>query len=445
MTYETLRRAAACIIALLMPLAGVGCSMLDVSDPTAIEEKDYANATGANMLRREALTRLYDAMSDAAFQSGMLADEFFFDPRLSDLQVGLISANHAIDLRDASLLNRSQPSRGGYQKRNDARLSASFAMESIRKYAPQSVSRPHIGQMFLVRGYTVLGLAEHFCAGLPLDEVVNYRPVYGAPLSTDELFERAHLDLDSAVVYAADSSRIADAARVSRARALLGLGKFAEAAASAAPVPTDYVWRTEFTSNPFLANTLLNFGYLNSLYWNQGVADREGGNGLDFVSANDPRLETRFLRMTNDGMVEIRAMEKYPDNFSQIVLASGVEARLIEAEAQLNGAAPGDWLASLNDLRQTAITPAMPPLTDPGTQDARVDLLFRERAFWLFGTGHRLGDLRRLVRHYGRDPESVFPSGPHRLGDNYGTATSLAFPWVEAAVQNPAITGCTDR
>lgn len=39
------------------------------------------------------------------------------------------------------------------------------------------------------------------------------------------------------------------------------------------------------------------------------------------------------------------------------------------------------------------------------------NLLFRERAFSLFLTAHRVGDLRRLVRQYGRGAESVFPSG----------------------------------
>ena len=31
-----------------------------------------------------------------------------------------------------------------------------------------------------------------------------------------------------------------------------------------------------------------------------------------------------------------------------------------------------------------------------------MDLLFSERAFWMFATGHRLGDMRRLIRQYGR-------------------------------------------
>ena len=53
------------------------------------------------------------------------------------------------------------------------------------------------------------------------------------------------------------------------------------------------------------------------------------------------------------------------------------------------------------------------PLTDPGTQAARVDLLFRERAFWMFGTGHRLGDMRRLVRQYSRAADTIYPRGAY--------------------------------
>ena len=61
----------------------------------------------------------------------------------------------------------------------------------------------------------------------------------------------------------------------------------------------------------------------------------------------------------------------------------------------------------LNDLRSQF--PGLDPLTDPGTPEARVDLLFSERAFWLFTRGTRLPDLRRLTEQYGRLVEDVFP------------------------------------
>ena len=79
------------------------------------------------------------------------------------------------------------------------------------------------------------------------------------------------------------------------------------------------------------------------------------------------------------------------------------------------------------------------PLADPGVAAARVDLLFRERAFWLFGRGHRVGDLRRLIRQYGRPAESVFPTGDWRSGSPYGT--QVAFPVPQAEQNNPNVAG----
>jgi hypothetical protein len=64
---------------------------------------------------------------------------------------------------------------------------------------------------------------------------------------------------------------------------------------------------------------------------------------------------------------------------------------------------------------------SLAPLTDPGTADARRDLLFRERGLWLFMTGHRLGDLRRLVANYALPVNDVYPVGVHYKDDGSGT------------------------
>jgi hypothetical protein len=77
-----------------------------------------------------------------------------------------------------------------------------------------------------------------------------------------------------------------------------------------------------------------------------------------------------------------------------------------------------------------------------------VDQLFSERAFWLFATGHRLGDMRRLIRQYGRDPETVFPTGDwFKGGLTYGTDVNLPLPRREQ--NNPNVPnggdGCLDR
>ena len=99
----------------------------------------------------------------------------------------------------------------------------------------------------------------------------------------------------------------------------------------------------------------------------------------------------------------------------------------------------------LNDLRAAI---ALDPLPAAGSLDAAVDQLFSERAFWLFATGHRLGDMRRLIRQYGRDPETVFPTGDwFKGGLTYGTDVNLPLPRREQ--NNPNVPnggdGCLDR
>jgi hypothetical protein len=49
-----------------------------------------------------------------------------------------------------------------------------------------------------------------------------------------------------------------------------------------------------------------------------------------------------------------------------------------------------------------------------------------ERAMWLWGTGHRLGDLRRMIHYYGRTESEVFPSGAYHKGGSHGS--DVVFP-----------------
>lgn len=86
---------------------------------------------------------------------------------------------------------------------------------------------------------------------------------------------------------------------------------------------------------------------------------------------------------------------------------------------------------------------ALPPLTDPGTQEARISLHFREKAFWTFSRGQRLGDLRRLVRQFGRPADQVFPVGPHYKTSVYDNDVNLPVHTYET--NNPKFTACLDR
>jgi hypothetical protein len=170
----------------------------------------------------------------------------------------------------------------------------------------------------------------------------------------------------------------------------------------------------------------------------------KGQNGLDWSADPRPAVQP-FLRIGADGSTPI-----YPPGVpwsltddSPVPLATGQEARLIEAEASLR-AGDASWLPILNALRAgSAFALQLPPLTDPGTTASRVDILFRERAMWMYLTGHRLGDLRRLVRQYGRSQDQVFPTGPYPKGGEFGSDVNITPPYAER--NNPTYHGCLDR
>jgi hypothetical protein len=159
------------------------------------------------------------------------------------------------------------------------------------------------------------------------------------------------------------------------------------------------------------------------------TADVEGGNGLPFVSAEDPRVEVSDEGTSAfDFSTELFAPVKYSSYSAPVTYASGVEARLIEAEAQYRAGSYATALQTLDDLRATQnIDPLVPALT-PAAQE---DQIFSERAFWLFGTAHRLGDLRRLVKQYQRGAETVFPTGTYFKAGAYGNQVALRVPQEE--------------
>jgi hypothetical protein len=437
MIKTNLRRAFALA---LLPLTASACGLLDVNDPTVVKESDISNSAGAELLRQEAVTLLFNAASYGAWYSGLAADEFMAFPSKSTLSTGSAWGPHLMDLRQTRSFDGNRLSKEAYEAWQSSRMATTHALNWFLRYG-SAAQRPHLGQLRAVRGYAMVGLAEQVCAGFALHDFDWDKPIFGPPLTTDEVFAKALVELDSAVVATADSARFLNFAKVTRGRALLGLGKFAEAAAAVQGVPTNFVFNGEFGGTAGRTNRIrMTFSATGN---NQGVANRAGGNGIDFVTANDPRLALTLLGTAHDGITKLYAATKYQATDAPLAIANGIEARLIEAEAALR-ANDANWLTILNNLRASAITPAMTPLVDPGTPEARINLLFRERAFWLFGTGHRLGDLRRLVRHYGRNAESVFPTGDYHLGGKYGAATSLGFAITGEEQANTGVTGCID-
>lgn len=410
--------------------------LLKVVDPDIVDPSTVSNAAGATALRAGALARFSAATSggESLFLfSGLLADEF----RSSD----------TFAQRDETDQRRIQVSNGNVigtlRTAHGARVSAMQAAIALQEFSPEK--RSEAAEMFLVQAYMENLMGETLCSGIPM----STPDVLGEPLPTTEVFELAIAHADSALALVgtdALGTRVRHAAAVIKARALLNLNQYAQAATAVAAVPTDFAYTNEHSLST-RTNSVWNMNINQRRYT---IVDRDGGNGLDFISANDPRLPVLAATRGGgfDGNTDLVRQQVYPADGSSMNIITGIEARLIEAEALLATDAAGA-LAKLNQLRAGsnrigAITVSnMPALTLASGRDAQVSQLFRERAFWMFGTGHRLGDLRRLVRQYNRGAETVFPTGTFFKSGTYGPDVNI--PVTQAEENNPNFTGCLDR
>jgi hypothetical protein len=396
------------------------------------------------------------ANASVVMTSGILSDELGASAAIGSPQ-GTVTADGSAAVDSRQLPEYTDPTiePGGmyqetYKALNMTRGQTEEARGLVAAYLPNSQALQ--GHLIAIDAYADVLLAELFCSGIPLS-TVNYNADYTLQpgSTTQQVLQHAIVLFDSTLAESTDSARVMSLARVGKGRALLDLGQYGDAAQAVADVPDGFRYLETFSAvSQTSAGDEANFTFSNSGFaWFASVSNDEGTNGLDFITSGDngdPRVGATPTGGTNLYGVTLEIPTKYGSTGdTPVVVADGIEARLIEAEAALQAGDVATWLAKLNALRETAVVPALPDIADPGTSDARVDLLFRERAFWLFLTGHRQGDLRRLIRQYGRNQTAVYPAGtyPGAFG-RYGSDVTVPVPAAERA-NNRLFTGCVNR
>ncbi len=336
------------------------------------------------------------------------------------------------------------------------------AIMGLRVYAPNAPSAL-AGHLFALQGYVEILLADLYCSGIPLSTLDfdgDYTLMPGS--STEAVYTHAVALFDSALALSADSVRIHSMATIGKARALLALGRFAEAGTLARTIPDGFLYRIQYPKIQGQTNfAWMSVGTLPAVK----ISDRAGIVGYAYATGGDPR--TPVIVRSEQGRPVYYPAWLSAAGDSALTLAGFVEARLIEAEAELQAGQP-TWLSIVNALRTNgqfttqpnASNPAkvdtlwqagtggvarLRPLEDPGTQAARVDIIFKERAFWMMLTGHRQGDARRLIRQYRRSQATVYPSGAYPGGAQpYGSDVTAPIPAQERQL-NPLFTGCINR
>lgn len=465
---RTLTRAAArCAAVASLAVAGVAVTscnldkMMKVQDVDVATPESVSSAAGLPVVYAGGLADFQQQMNyvDGTVDlPGLLTDELrdidTFPTRISVDQRGPIQINNGTVQQWLRYMQQ-------------ARASLERGTVAFQQFAPNDKRN---AEMHALEGLMYVYFAEDFCNGMPYSEFVNGSPKYGPPTSNQQSYQLAVAQADSALAIAKDSTQEHYLASIVKARALLDLNQPDQAAAAVGDVPVTFQYDVYNSTNSGRENNgiFINVGPQSKRY---AVADGESPNSIKFrtlgwnndsASTGDPRVRWYKLGVGQDGQSPAYYTLKYPDFATPIVAADGIEGQLIIAEDKLANSDVAGWLGILNSLRaNTTIlnsppytltgqkpATALAPLADPGTPDSRVDLMFQERALWMYLTGHRLGDLRRLARPpYSRDPNSVFPSGNY-LGAAGGTiGPDVNFPITIDEQNNTSAAPnlCTDR
>jgi hypothetical protein len=465
-------------LSLAAVLAVSGCRLLDVSNPDIVPPQDLNSPAALPTIRAGAIGDFGIAYSGSGAQgsggttegqiliSGMLGDELINTETFPD--------------RVFTDARQPQPESATltaiFRNLHRARRSTEQAAAKFRALS-DTTTNAGLSEMLSLAAFTYVFFAENYCSGVPVSTAnPDGSFTFGDPRTTTQMLDTAinrfnqaiaaarALDTSTASNLATRNARVAFAS-VGKSRALLDEGQFNAADAVAATVTTSFNYVIQHDLNTARQNNGVFNGMLT--FKRYGVPDSsEGLAGLPWRTVADPRTPVFRRTLTTgpekgfDGATPQYNQSRYVDQKASVTLATGAEARLITAEAQLQRGDTTGMLVTLNALRTappgyfligtptgTAATGTIPPMTAlaaPVGPVAAVNMLFNERARWLWLTAHRLSDERRLERQYLRPDSTVFPHGPYfKNGLTYGTAVNLPIPLDE--LNNPKFTACLDR
>jgi len=408
--------------------------LVNIENPDVIPQPVVADPNNINEFRNGVFFEFARALTGPAANnatpgiiglSAVMTDEMWYASTFTTMRQ---IDQRIVDVNNSDLLR-------GYQYLHRAR---NLAEQAVLQYGntPQKNTADH-ALMSNLAWFTYVFFAENFCSGVPFSVTdINNVMSFGPALTTAQTLDSAIKRFEGALALAPAGTAGAsqrNLAHLGKARALLDKDDYAGAAAEAALVADGFEYDVEYSGN--------SSGQQNGVWYNNhsegrtSAATLEGTNGLDYFvrstagnNTTDPRTPAEYGG-TGTGTTTARYLQlKYDNGDAPVPLGTTTEARLIQAEALLAKGQSNAYLPMINALRASA---GLTALADPGTPDLRVRQFFRERAFWLWMTAHRLGDLRRLVRSYGYTQAQVFPVGTTIRGTAYGSDVNFPIPFQE--------------
>jgi hypothetical protein len=362
-------------------VALTACNFFDVSNPGPIADDDLNQPSAMPGLVTGMAFDLSQAMDATAQNLSIMADELFHGG--SYAEQGLF--NRGI-IRDTDV-------NGMWGSMQQARWVAESGIERMKDVLGATYDTSPLG----ARANNYAGLANRL-----LGENVCATAIDGGPEEDHKVhFSRAEAQFTEALRIAAGVTPVSlrdslnRIAYGGRASVRAWQGKWTEAAADAALVPTSFVFVAPFSTNTGAENNDLVF---------------ETNNRLEYTVFNtqwaqnpktDPRVPWDTVRTTGgavqvgqDGRTPFFRQRKLIGLGADIPLVKGTEMLLLRAEAALrNNDVPGA-MALINQQRAAYSATALPPLAATTVAQAW-PILQKERGAVVWLESRRLWDLRR--------------------------------------------------
>ena len=296
---------------------------------------------------------------------------------------------------------------------NTIHTNIQFARTTIRS-TESAGNTVDLARAWWVSGFAILQLAEYFCEGTIAENTTTPRP----KMTTAALLDSAIIDLqkvqsvvDGITAPTAEATNLRNSAQVGIARALLQLGRNAEAAAAAALVPAGFTYNIthiDNTSQRGLGNQIWSFS-------ESRISLVVGPEFRAMADAGDPRISyTNMNRLAQDGVLQFYRQGKHPGWAAPMRFASRLEADYIREEANQN---PATMYTFINTRRAAGNQGALAATTDLTVLNAEL-MLQKSKDFWL--EGHNMRDFRRRPASF----PFVLPTGPNYYKPSLGPVGS---------------------
>lgn len=395
--------------------------LLQVETPSRLAEDSFLVPQNAALMVASAVADYECALGAHVVASGLAAGE------LADATQ--TAARWTYDRRDvqpveAQYSTASCVGIGVYTPVATARFTADQAFRRLSGWTDAQVANRQqlLAASAAYAGHALVLMAEGFCSA-----AIDLGPELTSAQLLDTAIARFTTALTSA--QAANNAALVNLALVGRARARLGRGDLPGAAADAQQVPLAFVVNAASGTNADRRNNRV---------WQQNnvalaVTVAPAYRALTVGTTPDPRVRVTDLNRTAaDQVNRLFTQTKYTALDAPIPIATGIEARLILAEA-VAASDPARAVQLLNELRARPGV-ALRALTADEERDL-VATIFEERRRELFLQGTRWFDLRRGNLSLVPAAGTAYPKG-----GSYGTQRCWPLPDVERAA-NPNIPG----